>query len=141
MAPEVFLKGGHDLRKKSYENRPNDSVKLIQYASHEISFTLRQDLEFEKSVDYWAIGVLIYELTSGTAPFNGPQESIRCVIQLNDLTILTSLRHCYVFIHFQRSNKSISLKIVKAWTRNNQKFDTSQPVQAIRKFQKWNGRY
>jgi len=42
MAPEVFLKGGHDL-----------------------------------SVDYWAIGVLIYELTSGNAPFNGPQESIR----------------------------------------------------------------
>ena len=61
--------------------------------------------------------------------------------ELNDLTILTSLRHCYVFIHFQRSNKSISLKIVKAWTRNYQKFDPSQPVQAIRKFQKWNGRY
>ena len=29
------------------------------------------------SVDYWAIGILIYELAAGTAPFSGPQESIK----------------------------------------------------------------
>ena len=46
MAPEVFLKGGHDL-----------------------------------SADYWAIGVLVFELTQGFAPFNGPQESIRGIIK------------------------------------------------------------
>ena len=44
-----------------------------EYMAPEVLLKYGHDL----SVDYWAIGILIYELAAGTAPFSGPQESIK----------------------------------------------------------------
>ena len=42
MAPELFMKSGHDF-----------------------------------AVDYWSLGVLIYELLQGEAPFSDPKQTIK----------------------------------------------------------------
>ena len=57
---------------------------LVQNSQSSRSFNSEvsgQNFESPYSVDLWAIGIFIYELTQGEAPFKDPKETVK--VQLN----------------------------------------------------------
>ena len=58
MAPELFMKSGHDF-----------------------------------AVDYWSLGVLIYELLQGEAPFSDPKQTIKGMKYAKDCFKICNLQH------------------------------------------------
>lgn len=75
----TLLLADFGLSIRAREDRPVTRVGTLDYMapevvrcprkSHPEQWKEREDLAYGSSVDIWALGVLVYELTVGTAPF------------------------------------------------------------------------
>ena len=64
---------GHPIIKQHYELPyclKHDSLKLNSYNNSQIL----QELDYGASVDWWALGVLMYEMMAGQPPFEADNE-------------------------------------------------------------------
>ena len=67
---------------------------LVQNSQSSRSFNSEvsgQNFESPYSVDLWAIGIFIYELTQGEAPFKDPKETVKVLLNHPTNTVMIIL--------------------------------------------------